>query len=109
MTVKIHVASTAVLGALVCLLATGQESNGTASERGAAQPLAFAKESLPKPTSEAKPNAEPKPTSEAKVAPLRPPPASAPKTVADRKAETLEAMRKREMVPAGHGSPAPAP
>ena len=97
MTTKIHVASTAVLGALVCLLATGQEPNGSASERGAAQPLAYAKESLPKPAAEAK------------VAPARSPPASAPKTVADRKAETLEAMRKREMVPAGHGSPAPAP
>jgi hypothetical protein len=97
MTTKIHSVSTAVLGALVCLLATGQESNGTASERGAAQPLAYAKESLAKPTAEAK------------VAPARSPPASAPKTVADRKAETLEAMRKRELVPAGHGSPAPVP
>jgi len=37
-------------------------------------------------------------------------PASAPlpKTVAERKAETLEALRKGERVPAGHGSPGQA-
>jgi hypothetical protein len=32
--------------------------------------------------------------------------ASAGKTVAERKAETMEAARKGQLVPAGHGSPA---
>ena len=34
--------------------------------------------------------------------------ASAGKTVAERKAETLEAARKGQLVPAGHGSPGPS-
>jgi hypothetical protein len=35
--------------------------------------------------------------------------ASAGKTVAERKAETLEAARKGQLVPAGHGSPGSSP
>jgi hypothetical protein len=34
------------------------------------------------------------------------PAASAVKTVAERKAETIDAARKGQLVPAGHGSPA---
>lgn len=37
------------------------------------------------------------------------PAASAGKTVAERKAETLEAARKGQLVPAGHGSPGSMP
>ena len=36
------------------------------------------------------------------------PAASAVKTVAERKAETIEAAKKGQLVPAGHGSPAQA-
>jgi len=34
--------------------------------------------------------------------------ASSSKTVAERRAETIEATKKGQLVPAGHGSPAPA-
>ena len=37
------------------------------------------------------------------------PATSAGKTVAERKAETLEAARKGQLVPAGHGSPGSMP
>jgi hypothetical protein len=93
---RLHIAFSAVLGTF-CQLASGQEPGATTPPRGAGDQLAIAREGLPKAAS------EPRGT------PVRSLPASAPKTVAERKAETLEAMRKGQMVPAGHGSPAPAP
>lgn len=92
---RLHVALSAVLGAF-CQLPSGQESGATPL-RGAGDQLAIAREGLPKAASDAR------------STPVRPLPASAPKTVAERKAETLEAMRKGQLVPAGHGSPAPGP
>jgi hypothetical protein len=47
------------------------------------------------------------PVALARGAPVTPSPAaSAVKTVAERKAETMDAARKGKLVPAGHGSPA---
>jgi hypothetical protein len=47
------------------------------------------------------------PVGAARAAPVAPSPAaSSSKTVAERKAETMDAVKKRQLVPAGHGSPA---
>ena len=93
---RLHLALSAVLGTF-CQLASGQESGAATSPRNAGDQLAIAREGLPRAASDAR------------STPVRALPASAPKTVAERKAETLEAMRKGQMVPAGHGSPAPGP
>jgi hypothetical protein len=93
---RLLIALSAVLGAF-CQLASGQEPAAATPPRSAGDQLAIAREGLPRAASDAR------------STPVRSLPASAPKTVAERKAETLEAMRKGQLVPAGHGSPAPGP
>ena len=83
----------AVLGGVCCQPALAQASGAAPPNRAAAEALVVAKAQQAK-------NA-----SDTSAAPLRSGAASAPKTVAERKSETLEAMRKGQLVPAGHGSP----
>ena len=97
MPARVHVALSALLAAVCCQLAAAQGSSVAALERATADRLVLGREGASKAASDAT------------GAPARSLPASAPKTVAERKAETLEAMRKGQLVPAGHGSPAQVP
>ena len=49
-------------------------------------------------------DAQPSPAGQGGAPVVRPAASSAGKTVAERQAETLEAMRKGQLIPAGHGS-----
>jgi len=93
----VRFSSLAVLGGLCCPLAVAQVSGVPAQDRAAADTLVAVRDGPARSASDAK------------SAPIRSSPASAPKTVAERKSETLEAMRKGQLVPAGHGSPVPSP
>ena len=86
----VFVAALALLG-LICGQRAAAQASSPVSHPPKPELLATSKDAQPSPSQGAAPAVRAA--------------ASAGKTVAERQAETLEAVRKRQLVPAGHGSP----
>jgi len=93
----VGVATLAVLGTVWRQPAAAQASSPVAQEPRRAEMLVASKDGPPSPAGQGGAPA------------ARPAATAASKTVAERKAQTLEAARRGQLVPAGHGSPTPSP